>query len=217
MSASRKKASKARALSVKPQQAATTQPAGASEPPRSGLRLGQPPSTPAFAELYEKFFPLVWRTARRMGVPDGSLDDVCQEVFIAIHRKLPEFTGQSTVRTWVFGFIFNIVQVHHRSQRRKSAYHRSTGDLVDPDTLTDQRPSADERMRSAEAAGMAHRALDRLSDDKRAVFVMSELEGLSATEIASALGLNVHTVYTRLRTARKEFQRLVRQQAVGKA
>jgi RNA polymerase sigma-70 factor (ECF subfamily) len=186
------------------------------------LRLGQaaagfPDGVPAFAELYEKFFPLVWRTARRMGVADAALDDICQEVFIAIHRKLPEFTGQSTVRTWVFGFIFNIVQVHHRSQRRKSTHYRAVGDLVDPDTLTDHKqPSADERMRSAEAAGMAHRALDRLADDKRAVFVMSELEGLSATEIASALGLNVHTVYTRLRTARKEFQRLVRQQAVGK-
>lgn len=188
-----------------------SQPNAVSEPPTSGVR-GEPlPDVGSFPILYEEYFPLVWRTARRLGVPDAFLDDVCQEVFLAIHRRLPYFTGRSSVRTWVFGFILNIVQVHHRSQRRKSVSHRAVGEILDPDTLMDNaQASADERLRSAEAVRFAHQALEEIPDDKRVVFVMAELESMSATEIAKALELNVNTVYARLRAARRQFRRLVR-------
>jgi RNA polymerase sigma-70 factor (ECF subfamily) len=186
------------------------------EPPASGLRAEPLPDESSFPTLYEEYFPLVWRTARRMGVPAASLDDVCQEVFLAIHRRLPYFTGRSSVRTWIFGFVLNIVQVHHRSQRRKSVSHRAVGDLLDPDTLTDnEQASADERMRSAEAVKMAREALEEIPAEKRAVFVMAELEGLTAGEIARGLDINVNTVYARLRSARRHFQRLVRRRALG--
>jgi RNA polymerase sigma-70 factor (ECF subfamily) len=188
----------------------------ASDPPASGLRAEPLPDESNFPTLYEEYFPLVWRTARRMGVPAASLDDVCQEVFLAIHRRLPYFTGRSSVRTWIFGFVLNIVQVHHRSQRRKSVSHRAVGELLDPDTLTDNgQASADERMRSAEAVRMARQALEEIPAEKRAVFVMAELEGLTAGEIARGLDINVNTVYARLRSARRHFQRLVRRKALG--
>lgn len=186
------------------------------DPPSSGLRTEVLPDQSNFPTLYEEYFPLVWRTARRMGVPPASLDDVCQEVFLAIHRRLPYFTGASSVRTWIFGFVLNIVQVHHRSQRRKSVSHRAVGELLDPDTLTDNsQASADERMRSAEAVRMARLALEEIPPEKRAVFVMAELEGLTAGEIARGLDINVNTVYARLRSARRHFQRLVRRRALG--
>ncbi|HTM44412.1 MAG TPA: RNA polymerase sigma factor [Polyangiaceae bacterium] len=187
-------------------------------PAESGLHFEPLPDKASFPGLYEEYFPLVWRTARRLGVPEASLDDVCQEVFLAIHRRLSQFRGRSSVRTWIFGFILNIVQVHHRSQRRKSVSHRAVGELLDPDTLTDnQQASADERLRSAEAVRIARLALEAIDADKRAVFVMADLEGLSAAEIARALDLNVNTVYARLRSARRQFQKLVRRLAIGVA
>lgn len=181
----------------------------------SGIHLIPQYETPKFSEIYERYFSLVWRTARRLGVAEAALDDVCQEVFLAVYRQLPNYSGQSTVRTWVFGFILNVVQVHHRSLRRKSTYHRAVGELVDPDTLTDGRqPSAYQYVRSNEALSIARIALADIDEDKRALFVMAALEGFTASEISDTLGLNVNTVYSRVRSARRQFQRLVRKQLV---
>ncbi|HTM44449.1 MAG TPA: RNA polymerase sigma factor, partial [Polyangiaceae bacterium] len=151
----------------------------------------------------------------RMGVAEMALDDVCQEVFLSVHRQLPTYTGQSTPRTWVFGFIINHVLGYHRSLRRKSTYHRAVGELVDPDTLVDDRVSAEFYTQSAEAAAIAHQALEAMPVVKRMVFVMAEFEGLSIREISRALNLNVNTVYTRLRSARRVFRQLTRRQVQG--
>jgi RNA polymerase sigma-70 factor (ECF subfamily) len=148
-----------------------------------------------------------------MGVADMALDDVCQEVFLSVHRQLPTFTGQSTPRTWVFGFIINHVMGYHRSLRRKSTYHRAVGELVDPDTLVDdQRISAERHTQSTEAAAIANQALQAMPVLKRLVFVMAEFEGLSVREISRSLNLNVNTVYTRLRSARRVFRQLTNRQ-----
>jgi RNA polymerase sigma-70 factor (ECF subfamily) len=165
------------------------------------LRQGQL----SFEQVYEEFFPFVWRTARRMGVREGSLDDVCQDVFIAVHRRLPEFEGRSSVKTWLFGFVLNVVQVHHRTLRRKSVSHRAVGDVMDPDLLTDQGHGPHEQASRNEAASLAHAVLDQLDEEKRVVFILAELEEMSATEIADAVGANVNTVYARLRAARQQF------------
>jgi RNA polymerase sigma-70 factor (ECF subfamily) len=185
---------------------------GHAEPPVSGTRSA-PPADPVFDALYEKYFPLVWRTAKRLGVSQSALDDVCQEVFFAVYRQLPTYAGQSSIRTWIFGFIINVVQVHHRSLRRKSPFYRAGGDLIDPDTLIDRdRTAADDSVRLAEAATIAHGALSKMVETKRVPFVMAVLEGFTASEISAVLGLNVNTVHSRLRTARSEFRRLVRAQ-----
>lgn len=175
----------------------------------SQIRTRQVP-VPSFDEVYQEYFPFVWRTARRMGVNDSSLDDVCQDVFVAVHRRLPEFEGRSSLKTWMFGFVLNVVQVHHRTQRRKNVSYRATGEVVDPDTVEDSRSqSPDEQMSRTEAADIAHDLLSRLPDDKRAVFILSELEGMSAAEIAEAVSANVNTVYARLRAARQQFSQAV--------
>jgi RNA polymerase sigma-70 factor (ECF subfamily) len=187
---------------------------------RSGVRQAQPELGPNgelpgaslhFETIYEQYFPLVWRTARRLGVAEAALDDVCQEIFLAIHRRLPDFAGQSSLRTWIFGFILNVVQIYHRSLRRKSVAHRAIGEIVDPDTLTDLgQTSADDQLRQAEAVRLVRTALEQIDLEKRAVFVMAEIEGLSAVEIARIVQANVNTVYARLRSARRQFQKIVR-------
>ncbi len=186
-----------------------------SEPPPSGVRSAVPvepvPIEPVtFEVLYNEYFSFVWRTARRLGVSENSLEDVCQDVFFALHRRLPDFAGRSSLRTWVFGFTLNVVQVHHRSQRRKNVSYRAVGDVVDPDTLIDDSKAADDRLYCAEIVRCACLTLAEIPVENRDVFVMASLEGMSAAEISREFHLNVNTVYTRLRSARQQFKRLVR-------
>jgi RNA polymerase sigma-70 factor (ECF subfamily) len=163
------------------------------------------PPLPAFAQVYEEHFEFVWASARRLGVSDAALDDVVQEVFVIVHRKLGEFAGRSSVRTWLFAIVRNVARDARRSVRRKSP-HQAPGAHEDPEVLAAAEGERPDRIaeRSAENR-VLHELLDALDDDKREVFVLAELEGFSAPEIAEAVGANVNTVYSRLRLARQEF------------
>ena len=56
-----------------------------------------------FEKIYEAHASRVLRTLRRLGVRDADLEDVAQGVFVVVHRKLPEFAGRSSLKTWLFG------------------------------------------------------------------------------------------------------------------
>jgi len=101
---------------------------------------------------------------------------------------------------------------HRRALRRKSPPADAS---VDADSLPDEgaRDPYDSALRE-EGVRRLHRLLDELTGDKRVVFVLAELEQMSAPEIAEALGENVNTISARLRAARREFEQLVaREQA----
>jgi RNA polymerase sigma-70 factor (ECF subfamily) len=149
--------------------------------------------------VYETHFDFVWRSARRLGVPEAVLDDVVQDVFVTVYRRLGEFEGRSQLRTWIFGILRHTVGDLRRTQRRKPT--ESLGD--EP---LDARPGPHEAAVRDESTRLLSRLLDELDDDQRDVFVLAELEQMSAPEIASALDVNVNTVYSRLRAARQEFE-----------
>lgn len=166
----------------------------------------RPAEAPAFEEVYEECFDLVFRNVRRLGVPDAMVDDAVQEVFLVVHRRLGEFEGRSSLKTWVFSIVARVAKDCRRSVRRKSP-HAQREAAVDADTIADERggdPHA--HTERSEGVRMLHRVLDALDDDKRAALVMAELEQMSAPEIAEALGENVNTIYARLRAARREFE-----------
>ncbi|WP_437924989.1 RNA polymerase sigma factor [Sorangium sp. So ce291] len=161
---------------------------------------------PDFVKVYRKLFPLVWRTVRRLGVDASAHEDVCQEVFVVVHRRLPEFRGRSSLKTWTFGIVVNVVQAHRRSLRRQSPAHRGTGEIVDPDQLAaPSNLSPYEAMTRAETARVVHDLLASLDEEKRVVLVLAELEEMPPAEIAQGIGVNVNTVYARLRAARQAF------------
>jgi len=157
-----------------------------------------------FASIYEAHFPFVWRTVRRLGIAPGTVDDLVQEVFLVVHRRLGDFEGRSSIKTWLFGIVRRVVRDHRRSQTRKPATPTEDFDGVASDASTPL--EATER---AEAVRLLHTLLDALDDDRREVFVLAELEQMSAPEIAEATATNVNTVYTRLRAARKDFEEAV--------
>lgn len=158
-----------------------------------------------FDSVYAACFDFVWRNARRLGIPEAQLDDAVQEVFLVVHRRLVDFERRSSLRTWVFGILVKVAADHRRTIRRKSPHARSAGKVVEADTVADEDASPDVQAARSEGVRLLHRLLDELDDDRRAVFVLAELEMMSAPEIAESLGLNLNTVYGRLRSARQDF------------
>ncbi len=160
-----------------------------------------------FSRFYDAHADFVWRSARRLGVAEDSVDDVVQQVFVVAYRRLSDFEGRSAVKTWLFSIILRVVQEHRRTLRRKSP-HR-TGEPTDPDVLPDPSASADphEALSRAEAFRLVNELLDSLDEERRVVFVMNELEQMTPAEMAEVLGVDVKVVYARLRAARAAFEK----------
>jgi RNA polymerase sigma-70 factor (ECF subfamily) len=162
---------------------------------------------PMFAQIYEEHFPFVWRSALRLGAPRANVDDVVQEIFIVAHERLAAFEGRSSLRTWLFGIVVNVVRAHRRVLLAKQPHALRPEIRADPELLPDSAAGPHERAAKAEAARVVDRLLEALDDDKREVFVLAEMEQMSAPEIAAALAIPLNTVYSRLRLARQAFAR----------
>lgn len=162
-----------------------------------------------FAELYESHFVFVWRTALRLGTPECNLDDVVQEAFIIAYRRQDQFEGRSSLKTWLYGIVFNVVRAHRREMGAKhpAALHPEL--RHDPDVLADAADGPHEHAAKREAARFVDQFLQGLNQDQRDVFVLAELEQLTAPEIATVLDTCLNTVYSRLRLARSEFAKAV--------
>lgn len=159
---------------------------------------------PSFDEIYDQYFDFVWANLRRLGIPASHLDDAVQELFIVVHRRLREFAGRSSLKTWLAGIAWHIASEYRRHESRKGG-----GEPL-PDTLV--APGRDPLGAAvhAEALRQLDTLLNELDDDKRVVFVLAELEQMSVPEIAQALAVNVNTVYSRLRAARMTFDEMLR-------
>lgn len=161
-----------------------------------------------FERVYDEHVDAVWRSVRRLGVPELSADDVVQGIFLVVHRRLGEFEQRSSVRTWIFSIMIRAVADHRRSVRRKSPHWLQGGEPAELEHLPDvQGTTPYDAMVKAEAARTIEELLETLDQDKRAVFVLAELEQLTATEIAEATGITTQQVYSRLRAARTDFER----------
>lgn len=153
-------------------------------------------TVPAFDDVYAAHVGFVWRIARAFGVPDASLEDAVQEVFVIVHRRLPEFEGRSAITTWLFAITRRVALAHRRRAGRS-------------EPLADEPAGASDTFAAvtrAEAAAIVAAILDGMDEDKRIVFALVELEQLSVPEVARMLDLNLNTAYSRLRLARKAFE-----------
>jgi RNA polymerase sigma-70 factor (ECF subfamily) len=159
---------------------------------------------PSFEVVYEQFFELVWRSLRRLGVRDDARDDALQDVFVVVHRRLEDFEQRSSLKTWIFGITLRVASDYLRRGRRAALTH-----ALDVD-LRDARPDPHEQNVQREAAELLYRALDELDAEKRAAFVLAELEEMSMAEIATAVGANVNTVSSRVQAARRQFESALR-------
>jgi len=157
----------------------------------------------AFASVYEEHFEFVYRTVRRLGVVESAAEDVAQEVFVCVHKSLGAFEGRSSVRTWLFGIARNVAYRHRRTLSRRITMAPDDGLASAHDASA---PSAHDQAERTEAARVLDAILGAMDDEKREAFVLVELEEMSMPEVAEALGINVNTAYTRLRSARQQFE-----------
>src|SRR5215471_5211533 len=81
-----------------------------------------------FRQLYDSYFTFVWRAVANRGVPPAAMDDVVQEVFLVVHRKLPEFEVRSTVRTWLSGIVRRVVSDHAKKRGNRATGHEAIDD-----------------------------------------------------------------------------------------
>ena len=151
--------------------------------------------------VYEANFDFVWRTARRLGASEAHVDDIVQEVFLVVQRRLADFEGRSEVKTWLFGITRRVVRGYMRRHTRRANEHGpEASDL--PDTAA---ASAESQLDALEGSRLLQALLDELDADKREVFVLCELEEMSGPQIATALDLSLSNVYARIRAARQAF------------
>lgn len=185
------------ALQAEPALAAPLDAARASAPARTWA---------AFDALYREHFRFVWRTVRRLGLDGSAVDDVVQEVFLVVHRRLGDFEGRSSAKTWLYGIVRRVVADHRRTLRRKPALAAVAAPSQDLDAMACEEQGPEASAEQAERVRLLHRLLAELDDDKREVFVLAELEGLTMAEIAEALDVNPNTIASRLRAARRDFE-----------
>lgn len=159
-------------------------------------------AAPTLDDIYRRDVEFVWRTCRYLGVAAADAEDVVHEVFIIVRRRLDEYDPQYSMRSWLAGITRRVVMHHQRARLRSD---RKTAAAPRPEVEVAQ-PQED-AVQHAEAAAILEAFLAELDEDKRDVFVLCELEGLSAPEIALVVGTNVNTVYSRLRAARQGFER----------
>lgn len=147
------------------------------------------------ATIYRHHHRLVRWVVRGAGVPEHAVDDVTQDVFVTIYRRRAQ-APDSELRRWVVGVTRSVCHSYRRgSARRRHRLART----IEPEPS----PPPDELLDGRTALRRLRGVLEGLTEPQRDVFVMIELEGLSAPEAAEALGANLSTVYSRLRLARQ--------------
>lgn len=154
--------------------------------------VGDPPD---LQELFHQHLDFVWRIARTAGLPPDDADDVAQEVFLVVHRRLHTFQAGRSMRAWLWGITRNVALQHLRAHTRREHYQSAAPPpppIRDPDVSYELR----------QAAELMQQFLDRLDVDKCIVFMLADVEGLTAAEIADALAIPIGTVFSRLRAAR---------------
>jgi len=160
---------------------------------------------PTLQEVYEQHFHFVWKSLRRLGVREADVQDAAQDVFIVVHRKLPEFEHRAKITTWLFGIAMRIAR-----DRRKLAHVRRS--VLDDDLIArcvDERADVAEEAERRQAAALLEEILDAMALEQRAVFTLFELDGQKGEDIAVMLDIPLGTVYSRLRVAREAFRRAV--------
>lgn len=158
--------------------------------------MPEPEGGAGFVALYRTHASFTWACLRRLGVPPAAIDDAMQELWVTAHRRIDTLHGPASAKAWLFGIARRVASHHRRSEQR----HRRKLDELG------RASGGADSMGSRESELVVESILAQLDARVREAFVLSELEGWSAPEIARATGANTNTIYWRVRVARQELQ-----------
>lgn len=147
--------------------------------------------------VFEAEWDFVWRLLRRLGLRE--VDDAAQHVFLIFARKIASVDAGKE-HSFLFGTALRVAKDLRESQNRRDARSSELSDTIDAGIDVEQLV---DRKRARE---LLDRILDSMDFELRSVFVLYELERLTAREIADMLGIAQGTVASRLRRAREEFE-----------
>lgn len=160
---------------------------------------------PDVLSIHEEHADFVWITLQRLGIRDADIEDQLQEVFMVVHRRLHTFDGAARMSTWLFGICLRVAAAY-----RRRAYHRRERAACDlPERASADEASPEEAASAKEARARLAAILDTMDLEKRALFVMFELDEVPCEDIAELLAVPLGTVYSRLHAARAAFQAAV--------
>jgi len=159
---------------------------------------------PATARLFQTHAEEVWRFLKYLGVREQDLGDACQEVFLVAHRKLPEFRGDSSSRTWLYGIALRVAKAWRR--------RRQLVPLGDDDRMVPA--SQEQELQRRATHELLVWALDQISEAQREVFVLHEIEEVPMSQVASRVECGLFTAYSRLRLARQGLKKALAEKGV---
>jgi len=165
-------------------------------------------SDEACLDAFHQELDYLHRTLRRLGTPPLEVEDLAQEVFVALHRAWSGYDPGRPFRPYLFGIIFRVAAAHHRKRKRDA-----TVELVE---VGDPGPGPYDALQSKQARGLVLAALERVPLLRRAVLIMHDIDEVPVDEMTVALGLPRFTIYSRLRKGRRELQAAVRRLTGGK-
>lgn len=158
------------------------------------------PPSGDFRQLYDDHHAFVWRALYHFGLTPPALEDALQDVFVVVHRRLAAFDGRASFRSWLFGIARRVASTAVRSEKR--AIRRADVFQIHCDE-----PAADERLAMKQAVTFVETFTATLSPGMLDVFLLSEIEGWTAPEIATALQVKLGTVYSRVHRVREDLAR----------
>ncbi|NOY94561.1 MAG: sigma-70 family RNA polymerase sigma factor [Deltaproteobacteria bacterium] len=153
-------------------------------------------------DLFEQHGRFVFRVVRRLGAPARDVEDLTQEVFIVAHRLMGSFDGESP-KGWLFRIATRVVADY----RRRASTRREVLGHAGPEEATKSVDGQERALWSTQIRAALDDALDTLSDDERAIFLLHELEELPMRECVALIGCPQQTGYSRAKTARGKMQR----------
>lgn len=158
------------------------------------------------SEIYDAYFANVFRWVRAFGCPESDIEDVTQEVFLVVQRKLSSFNGDN-VAAWLYQIASLMVRDHRRRAWFRRVFYGGRDETLA--TLATSAPSPSELLEEQQRRQMIYTLVGQMNVKWRAAFVLFEIEGYSGEEIAALERIPVATVWTHLHRARKEFVELV--------
>jgi len=157
-----------------------------------------------FKTIFDAEFSYVCRTLRRLGVAQGDIEDIAQEVFVSVYRRFADYDHQKPIRPWLFAFAFRFAGNYLRSARHRREV--STDAVPDPGQ---EGKGPEQRLAEQQTQQLVLDALQQVPLERRSALMMHDIDGFTAQQISEVMSIPVGTVYSRVSLARQEVRKAI--------